>query len=74
MECRNAGFTLRIRDSGSAIPEDVAGAVLRSPVASTSGLGIGLYQAARLAETSAYALELEENRDGNVCFALSGPR
>ncbi len=31
----------------------------------------GLYQAARHAETSGYALTLAENRDGAVCFALA---
>jgi hypothetical protein len=36
-------------------------------------MGIGLYQAAQLARASGYALALEENRDGAVCFALSGP-
>ena len=35
------------------------------------GLGIGLYQAARHAEKSGYALTLAENRDGAVCFALA---
>jgi len=39
-------------------------------VRSSTGLGIGLYQAARLAEKSGYELRLAENRDGAVCFAL----
>ena len=47
--------------------------VLRAPVSSRAGLGIGLYQAARLAESSGYALTLESNRDGEVCFVLAGP-
>ena len=38
------------------------------------GLGIGLYQAARHAEKSGYALALVENRDGAVCFALAPAR
>jgi len=35
------------------------------------GLGIGLYQGARLAEASGYRLELASNRAGEVCFALT---
>src|SRR5688572_13202801 len=64
---------LRVCDTGAAIPSDIAAALLRAPVASSSGLGIGLYQAARQAEASGYRLELESNRDGEVCFALTGP-
>jgi signal transduction histidine kinase len=61
---------LRVRDSGAAVPAEVAGSVLRAPVSSRSGLGIGLYQAARQAQSSGYRLELESNRDGEVCFSL----
>jgi hypothetical protein len=52
------------------VPADIAGSLLRAPVRSSTGLGIGLYQAARLAEKSGYALTLTENRDGSVCFSL----
>ena len=61
---------LRICDSGAAVAPDVANALFRAPVPSSTGLGIGLYQAARRAESSGYALALAENRDGSVCFAL----
>ena len=50
----------------------MAPTLLRAPVVSGAGLGIGLYQAARQAEASGYLLELTENRDGGVCFTLSG--
>ena len=63
---------LRVCDSGSAVPAEVAANVLRAPVSSRTGLGIGLYQAARQAEASGYRLSLESNRDGEVCFALIG--
>ena len=66
-------LALRVRDTGGAVPEDVAAGLLRAPVSSTGGLGIGLYQAARQASASGYRLALEENRDGDVCFLLSGP-
>ncbi|MBI1943643.1 MAG: sensor histidine kinase [Betaproteobacteria bacterium] len=69
--CGKDGPELRVRDSGKAVPAEVAGGLLRAPVRSGEGLGIGLYQAARHAETSGYALRLAENRDGAVCFALS---
>ncbi len=66
-------IALRVRDSGSAVPPETESTLLRAPVDSASGLGIGLYQAARQAESSGYRLVLETNRDGEVCFALSGP-
>jgi signal transduction histidine kinase len=69
----DAEVTLQVKDSGGAVPEDVAKRLLRGPVASNGGLGIGLYQAARQAEAAGYALTLESNRDGEVCFALKGP-
>ena len=64
------GASLRVCDSGSAVPESIADGLLRAPVSSSGGLGIGLYQAARQAEASGYRLVLETNRDGEVCFAL----
>jgi len=67
------GAELRVHDTGSAVPADIAAQLLRAPVRSAGGLGIGLYQAARYAEKCGYALALEENRDGGVCFALSRP-
>ena len=65
------GPQLRVHDSGAAVPAEIAGSLLRAPVRSSTGLGIGLYQAARLAEKSGYALTLAENRDGSVCFSLA---
>ncbi len=62
---------LRVSDSGRAVPGDMAAELLRAPVRSAAGLGIGLYQAARHAEESGYVLKLAENRDGAVSFALS---
>jgi C4-dicarboxylate-specific signal transduction histidine kinase len=61
---------LLVCDTGREVPEPVAGSLLRAPVHSESGLGIGLYQAARQAAAAGYALRLEANRDGEVCFAL----
>jgi signal transduction histidine kinase len=63
-------IALRVCDSGAAVPPEIAVTLLRAPVSSRSGLGIGLYQAARQAEAGGYRLRLESNRDGEVCFAL----
>jgi signal transduction histidine kinase len=63
---------LRVCDTGSAVPPEVAATLLRAPVDSRAGLGIGLYQAARQAESSGYRLTLESNADGRVCFSLTG--
>jgi signal transduction histidine kinase len=71
LEC-NDYVSLRVCDSGSAVPEDLAPQLLRSPVGSAAGLGIGLYQAAQLARANGYSLSLEHNRDGEVCFTLLG--
>jgi signal transduction histidine kinase len=67
------GIVLRVTDSGSAVAPEVEPSLLRAPVSSRGGLGIGLYQAARQAESSGYRLALETNRDGEVSFTLSGP-
>ncbi len=72
LECGER-VALRVCDSGSAVPPEIEASLLRAPVSSRGGLGIGLYQAARQAESGGYRLALETNRDGEVCFALSGP-
>jgi C4-dicarboxylate-specific signal transduction histidine kinase len=66
-------IALRVSDSGSAVPQELSRRLLRGPVESATGLGIGLYQAARQAEGAGYVLSLEANRDGEVTFALRGP-
>jgi signal transduction histidine kinase len=69
-----AGVELRVVDSGRAVPEAFARNLFAGPVTSTgTGLGIGLYQSARQAESNGYVLKLERNRDGDVCFLLAGP-
>ena len=61
---------MRVADTGRAMPAALAHKLLRGPVPSARGLGIGLYQAARQAERVGYALVLERNQDGEVLFAL----
>jgi len=64
---------LRVRDSGSAIPEPLAQRLFREPLERTrgEGLSIGLFQAARQAQAAGFRLELVANRDGEVCFRLA---
>ncbi len=61
---------LSVCDSGSAVREDAVGDLLRVPVPSENGLGIGLYHAARQAEGFGYELRLVSNVAGQVCFEL----
>jgi signal transduction histidine kinase len=62
--------SLSVRDTGSPLPADKAAEIGLRPVASENGLGIGLYQLARIAALANYTLELSANRPGDVCFSL----
>lgn len=66
-----AGPRLRVCDTGAPVPPVVAENILSAPIASESGLGVGLFQAAKFAGQSGYALVLAENRQGSVCFELA---
>ena len=69
-----AGVEFRVVDSGRAVPAAIVKSLFSAPLQSGGdGLGIGLYQSARLAGASGFALVLERNQDGDVCFLLSGP-
>ena len=61
---------LLVCDSGSPVREETVGDLLRVPVPSENGLGIGLYHAARQAEAFGYRLRLASNVAGEVCFEL----
>ena len=64
-------LSLRVCDDGSPIGPTVANNLFNGPVDSHTGLGIGLYQAARQAERLGYRLAIAENRRGCVCFELA---
>jgi hypothetical protein len=64
---------LSVSDDGEPLAPVLAAAILREPVNSEDGLGIGLYHAARQAAAAGYRLELSENRPGRVAFRLSAP-
>jgi len=74
LSCNGNTIHLTVCDTGSRVPEDKAEKMLQEPLKSDNGLGIGLYQAARQAETAGYRLSLSENRDGRVCFELTNGR
>jgi sensor histidine kinase regulating citrate/malate metabolism len=65
---------LSVCDSGSAIREEVLADLLRAPLASENGLGIGLYHAARQAEElrPRIAPGLQRARQGVLRVAQSG--
>ena len=63
---------LEVCDSGRPVSAEVLHGLLRGPVPSETGYGIGLYQVARQAEMSGFTLRLAANEPGRVCFELSG--
>lgn len=72
LEPEGAGRSrLGVRDDGHGISPALAARLLREPVASDSGLGVGLYQAARHAAAQGYRLSLAGNAPGAVEFVLA---
>jgi signal transduction histidine kinase len=65
------GGTLSVCDNGTAVNKAIASQLFESPVQSQSGLGVGLYHAAKQAGNLGYRLKLEANEEGNVCFTLA---
>lgn len=65
------GGTLTVCDNGAAIPDEVAAQLFDNPVQSHTGLGIGLFQAAKQAVQSGYRLALAANEPGMICFVLT---
>jgi signal transduction histidine kinase len=61
-----------VADDGPAMVESRARQLFSAPVSSSSGFGVGLYQAARMAAMRGFRLLLAENRDGSVVFELRG--
>jgi signal transduction histidine kinase len=65
------GGTLAVCDSGTAVPKSLAAQLFDSPVSSRTGLGVGLYHAAKQASRLGYRLTLAANEPGRVCFVLT---
>ncbi len=66
----DAPLALSVCDTGSAVQQDLVASLMRAPVPSESGLGIGLYHASRQAEIHGFTLRLASNHAGKVCFEL----
>lgn len=66
----NEHFGLSVEDDGAAMAEEIAASLFQAPQPSASGLGIGLYQAAKQAIQHGYELSLQSNRAGAVRFEL----
>jgi C4-dicarboxylate-specific signal transduction histidine kinase len=62
---------LSVSDDGAALGEHLVSRLFQAPVASANGLGVGLYQAARLAQDGGYRLMLSRNQPGQVRFTLA---
>jgi len=60
-------------DTGLPIAPELLRGLLREPVQSQGGFGIGLYQTTRLAEQAGFTLRVTSNEAGQVCFTLGGP-
>ena len=63
-------ISLVVTDSGQAIPREIANKLFQDIIPSEAGHGIGLYQAAKLAEKYDYGLTITSNNDGKVAFSL----
>ena len=74
LACDREGCVLTVCDDGDPVPQDLARHLFEAPVASNSGLGVGLYQAARFAREQGYVLRLETNERSRVCFMLTPAR
>lgn len=66
----SGNMQLLIADNGSKISAEKAETLLKEPIQSDNGLGIGLFQASRHAESLGFSLELITNKNGKVCFEL----
>jgi signal transduction histidine kinase len=65
---------LSVRDDGSAIEPETAERLFREPVSRGDGMGIGLFNVARLAAAAGYELRLAANQPGEVRFTLRRQR
>jgi signal transduction histidine kinase len=61
---------LSVCDNGAEIEAEIESSLFAKPVSSGSGMGIGLYQSAIMANAFGYELELSQNEPGRVCFNL----
>ncbi len=68
---RNAkSMELSVCDDGAPVEENIVATLFKQHITGGSGMGIGLYQAAIMAHTFGFELELSQNQSGKVCFTL----
>jgi signal transduction histidine kinase len=65
-------IVLSVSDNGRPVSRNVLDGLLKGPVPSETGYGIGLYQVARQAELVGFTLRLVRNDPGEVAFELRG--
>jgi signal transduction histidine kinase len=63
---------LRVTDTGRPVAKNVQEGLLKGPVPSDTGYGIGLYQVARQADMLGFTLRLARNEPDEVVFELRG--
>jgi hypothetical protein len=63
---------LSVTDTGQPVAKNVIEGLLKGPVPSDTGYGIGLYQVARQADMLGFTLRLARNEPGEVVFELRG--
>ncbi|HEY9397819.1 MAG TPA: ATP-binding protein, partial [Burkholderiales bacterium] len=61
-----------VTDTGAPVPEEIMRKLLRGPVHSETGYGVGLYQVARQAREAGFELRIVSNLPRRVCFELAG--
>jgi signal transduction histidine kinase len=68
----DGGYALTVCDDGEPVADFVAERLFEAPVSSSSsGLGVGLYQACHFARERNHVLRLLSNEPGRVCFELA---
>ncbi len=71
LEVNGDAPSLEVSDTGSAMAPEIAQRLFKSRIdSSESGLGIGLYHAARQAQRAGYTLSVADNENGRVRFTL----
>lgn len=72
LEIDSDQILMAVCDTGTNVPKEIEKELFQSPVESSGGYGIGLYQCAQQAEAHGFKLHLENNEQGEVCFLLAG--
>jgi len=70
LACNEKTMELSVCDDGAPVEENIVGTLFKQHITGGSGMGIGLYQAAIMAHTFGFELELSRNETGKVCFTL----